>query len=276
MPYNGRRIIPMKTALLCFVAGAALAQPPKDALLFHASFEKGVDADFAVVDRKLFTAPNYKELPSAKPGLDHPDVSVVQGAGKTGAALQFRRKNTRAVFYRADKNTAFEPKNWSGTISFWLNLDPETELEPGFCDPIQVTDSAYNDSAIWVDFTKDEKPRHFRLGVFGDRESWNPAKTDDGKHPVFLNRLVVVRKYPFTKGTWTHVAITHSGLGSGKGAATLYLNGEKQGEASMIAEAFSWDPSRATLRVGVNYVGLFDELKVFSRPLTPAEIRALQ
>lgn len=269
-------IISMKTVLLCFVAAAALAQPAKDALLFHASFDKGIDADFARGDRRLYTAPSYKEQQSAEPGLNHPDVSIVQGAGKSGAALQFRRKNTRAVFYKADRNTAFEAKNWSGTISFWLNLDPETELEPGFCDPIQVTDSAYNDSAIWVDFTKDDKPRHFRLGVFGDRESWNPTKTPDDKNPVFLNRLVVVKKYPFAKGKWTHVAITHAALGSGKGTATLYLNGEKHGEASMIGDAFSWDPSRAALRVGVNYVGMFDELKVFSRPLTPDEIRGLR
>jgi hypothetical protein len=266
----------MKTVLLSLIAVASLAQPAKEALLFHASFDGGIDADFATGDRRLYSAASYKEQASAKPGLDHPDVSVLQGAGKSGAALQFRRKNTRAVFYSASKNTAFEPKNWSGTISFWLNLDPETDLEPGFCDPIQVTDSAYNNSAIWVDFTKDEKPRHFRLGVFGDRDSWNPSKTPDDKSPAFLNRLVVVRKHPFAKGKWTHVAITHAGLGSGKGTAALYLNGEKQGEASMIADAFSWDPARAALRLGVNYVGLLDELKVFSRPLTPAEIRQLQ
>jgi hypothetical protein len=266
----------MKIAMLWFVATAGLAQQAKDALLFHASFDKGIDADFAKGDRRLYTAPTYKEPQSAKPGLDHPHVSIVQGVGKSGAALEFRRKDTRAVFYRADKNTAFQSKNWSGTISFWLSLDPETDLEPGFCDPIQVTDSAYNDSAIWVDFTKDDKPRHFRLGVFGDRESWNPTKMPDDKNPVFMNRLVVVKKYPFAKGRWTHVAITHSGLGSGEGTATLYLNGEKQGEASMIGEAFSWDPAFAALRLGVNYVGRLDELKVFSRPLTQAEIRSLQ
>jgi hypothetical protein len=266
----------MKTALLLSLCTAgAFAQPLQDALLFHASFDKGIDADFAKGDPRIYTAPNYKEQAAAKPGLDHPDVSIVKG-GKTGAALQFRKKNTRAVFYSADKNTAFEPKNWTGTISFWLSLDPETDLEPGFCDPIQVTDSAYNDSAIWVDFTRDDKPRHFRLGIFGDRESWNPAKMPDDKNPVFLKRLVTVKKYPFAKGKWTHVAIAHSALGSGKGVATLYLNGEKQGDTPLIFDAFSWDPARAALRVGVNYVGLFDELKVFNRPLTADEIRTLQ
>ena len=188
----------MKTALLaCIAVSAVFAQ--KDALLFHASFDKGLDADVAKGDRRIYTAPNYKEQNLAKPGLDHPDVSIVKG-GKRGDALQFRRKNTRAVFYKADKNTAFDPKNWSGTFSFWLSLDPETDLEPGFCDPIQVTDAAHNDSAIWVDFTKDEKPRHFRLGVFGDRDSWDPKKLPGDKNPAFNNRLVAVKKHPFAKG----------------------------------------------------------------------------
>jgi hypothetical protein len=263
------------TALACFAIAAACAQSvPKDALLFHASFDKSLDADFAKGDPRIYTAPNYKEQHLAKPGLDHPDAASVDG-GKRGRALQFRRKNTRAVFFKADKNTAFDPKNWSGTISFWLNLDPETDLEPGFCDPIQVTDSAFNDSAIWVDFTKDEKPRHFRLGVFGDRDSWNPQKIAEDKNPAFNNRLVVVKKYPFKKGTWTHVAIVHTGLGSGKGTAALYLNGEKQGEASAIVEVFSWDMEKAALRVGVNYVGLFDEFSVYARPLSDSQVRAL-
>ena len=32
---------------------------------------------------------------------------------------------------------------------------------------------------------------------------------------------------------------------------------------------------KARLRLGVNYVGLFDDLMVFNRPLTPAEIKTL-
>ena len=278
MPVRGRLYFAaMKTVLLALLsAGIVLPQSvAKDALLFHASFDKGTDADVAKGDSRLYTAPNYKAQQDAKPGLDHPDASIVKGVGKRGAALQFRRKNERAVFYKADKNTAFDSKNWSGTISFWLSLDPETDLAPGYCDPIQVTDSAFNDSAIWVDFTKDDKPRHFRLGVFGDRESWNPEKTPEDKYPMFLNRLIVVKKYPFAKGQWTHVAITHSGLGSGKGIATLYLNGEKQGETAPIKDVFSWDPARAALRLGVNYVGLFDELSVYNRPLSAAQISAL-
>jgi hypothetical protein len=105
-------------------------------------------------------------------------------------------------------------------------LDPQKDLAPGFCDPIQITDKDYNDSAIWVDFTKDEVPRHFRLGVFGELKAWNPSNLAPDKNPDFLRRLVVVERPPFTRETWTHVVVTWSDLGSERGISALYLNGK--------------------------------------------------
>lgn len=264
----------MKLTLFLALAGCAAFAQKKD-LLFHASFNHGVDADVARGDKRLHTATAYNKREDAKPGLHHPDIEIAKGAGKFGDALLFKKKNTKAVYFPADGNVNFQDGNWSGTISFWLSLDPETDLEPGFCDPIQVTDDAYNDSAIWVDFTKDDKPRHFRLGVFGDLKKWNPENVASDKNPKFNNRLVAVKKTPFAKGQWTHVAITHQGLGGGKGTATLYLNGQAQGTTETIAEGFTWDRSKAAIRLGVAYVGLFDELSVFGRPLSAAEVKKL-
>jgi hypothetical protein len=263
--------------MLCLAAPALASEAElRRALLFHASFDKGVDADVAHGDKRLHTASSYKERGDAKPGLHHPDVSIAEGRGRVGSALEFRKKNVKAVYYPADGNVNFRNGQWSGTISFWLSLDPETDLEPGFCDPIQVTAEAYNDSAIWVDFTKDDKPRHFRLGVFGELKKWNPENLPADKYPAFNNRLVVVKRTPFAKGQWTHVVITHEGLGTKQGGkASLYLNGAMQGTTETIRESFHWDMARAALRVGVNYVGLFDELSVFSRPLTGAEVKEL-
>ncbi len=247
----------------------------KKDLTFHASFNNGVDADVARGDKRIHTATSYTKREDAKPGLHNPDIEIAKGAGKFGDALRFKKKNVKAVYYAADGNVPFNENGWTGTISFWLSLDPETDLEPGFCDPIQVTDSAYNDSAIWVDFTKDEKPRHFRLGVFGDLAKWNPQNLAADKNPAFNNRLVVVKKYPFARGQWTHVAISHTALGSGKGSATLYLNGQKQGTTEAIGEAFSWDMSKGAIRLGVGYVGLFDELSIFRRVLADREVLKL-
>lgn len=247
----------------------------KSALTFHASFDGKTDAAFALGDPKVYTAPTYKAQMEAKPGIDSPDVETARGEGRFGDALRFTKKNTRAIFYKAQKNVAFDAKNWSGTISFWLKLDPDQDLAPGFCDPIQVTDKAYNDSAIWVDFTKDDKPRHFRLGVFGDLKAWNPQNLPADKFPAFEKRLVVVKQTPFTRSEWSHIVITYEKLGSGAGVGKLYLNGKLQGASSGIGEPFQWDMALGALRLGVNYVGLFDELSVFNRPLSEKEVREL-
>jgi hypothetical protein len=71
------------------------------------------------------------------------------------------------------------------------------------------------------------------------------------------------------------VVITHSGLGSGKGVAKLYLDGKLQGTTETINEPFRWDMSRAAIRLGVNYVGLWDELAIFNRALADREVAEL-
>ncbi len=246
-----------------------------EALTFHASFDKGPDADFALGDARLYTAPSYDESGDAKPGIRGPDVDFVSEQGRFGAALRFNKKNTHAVFYRAEDHVAYSSDDWSGTISFWLSLDPAEDLEPGFCDPIQITDSAYNDAAVWVDFTRDN-PRQFRLGVFGDLTAWNPENISGADNPAFTNRVVVVKEPPFERGQWTHVVITYSGLNSDSGgSAKLYLNGQLQGTARDIGEPFTWNLSRAQIRIGVNYVGMYDELALFNRPLNDDEVLTL-
>jgi len=260
-------------AALC-VAGAISAADLKKSLTFQATFDGGTDAVVALGDRRIYTAKTYKEQAQAQPGLSAPEVEWAEGAGRKGDALRFKKKNNSAVFYKAEKNVAFNPAGWTGTISFWLNLDPNQDLEPGFCDPIQVTDKAYNDNAIWVDFTKDERPRHFRLGVFGDLKGWNPDNIAPDKNPAFNKRLIVNSNPPFARGKWTHVAITHSGLGAG-GTATLYLDGKPQGSTEAIREAFHWDLSLGAIRLGVAYVGLMDDVAIFNRALTAAEVKRL-
>jgi len=255
---------------------AALRDSLRATLSFFASFDHGFPADYAHGDRLLYTAPSYRNLDEAVADVLSPDIVIAKGQGRYGDALQFRKKNTQAVFYHAAVNTGYRPRNWSGTISFWLNLSPDSDLEPGYTDPLQITDKAYNNAAIWVDFTRDDKPRHFRLGVFGDSAAWNPKNLSSEQDPFFNQRTVVVTQPPFARGQWTHVAIVWSGLGTDAGgSAKLYLNGKLAGGADGIREPFSWEASQATVRLGVNYTGLWDELSMYSRALTDAEVDAL-
>jgi len=249
-----------------FILLMLLAADPKQALTFKASFDKGPDADFAKGDKSIYFAPSYKDEASAVKGLGQAPVSLENGA------LRFKSKHTSALFFKAKDNVPVS----TGTIAFKLKLDPEQDLAPDYVDPIQFTDKAYNDSAIWVDFTKDEKPRLFRLGVFGELKSWNPGNLPPDKNPKFNDRLVIVKQPPFTRAKWTQIVITYDGLGAGKGSASLYLDGKLQGASALIGEAFNWDPMKASIRLGVNYTGLMDDIAVYSRVLTAKEIARLR
>ncbi len=245
----------------------------KEALTFYASFDTGVHADYSLGDSLLYTVSNRNALDSSQVGLHKPDISLQEGKGKYGYGLQFTEKSKGYIYYRSTGNIAYSKENWNGAISFWLSLDPGTDLEPGFCDPIQITDVRYNDASIWVDFTENN-PRDFRLGVIGDRDIWNPEGLED-EDDLFLPQLVPVSKPPFAKGEWTHILINFSGLNSERGEASLYMNGELKGTRTDITDSFTWELDRSNIFLGLSYIGFMDDLSIYKRALTEAEIKAL-
>jgi len=249
------------------------AAPPESlstSLIFHAPFDGGTDARKAD-DRTLYTAESM-ERKSAVAGNQRADVSIVSGAGRYGDALRFKDNSPQVIFYKG-ANAGFKEKDWSGTVSFWLKLDPDKDLKPGYCDPIQITDKTWNDAAFFVDFDKD-LPRTFRLGVFSNYKFWNPKDTPWEQIAVADRPMVPVVKPPFTSSEWTHVAYTFENINSStntESTATLYLNGKSQGSLKAPLK-FSWDPSKAAIMLGISYIGDFDDLAIFDRALTSEEI----
>jgi hypothetical protein len=181
------------------------------------------------------------------------------------------------VFFRGAGNMPYSKADWSGTVSFWLNVDPEGKLEPGFCDPIQITASAWNDAAFFVEFEKRSESIPFRLGVYADLAVWNPGNRNFAEIPAAERPLVTVEKPPFRAGRWTHVVFTFERFNSGRtdGVARLYLDGQFQGELKSRRQTFTWDVDKAVIALGLGYVGLFDELSVFNRALGPDEIQSI-
>jgi hypothetical protein len=274
--------LPLALALWCMVAADSLQAADttslRQALTFHASFDRGPDADFGQGDRRIFSAPSLKQPRIGAPGLPTNGViSIARGEGKIGGALRFHRKAPEVVFFQVEKNLAYAKSNWNGTVSFWLRLDPDADLEPGYCDPLQITPRDWNDGAFWVDFSKDERPRHFRLGAFPDRAVWDPNLRDYDKVPEVERPMVTVTKPPFTRQRWTHVVFTFANFNTGKkdGAATLYLDGKIQGSVSAKEQTFSWQPAKTIAMLGIAYTGLFDDLAFFNRALTAAEVEQL-
>jgi len=243
----------------------------KSALTFYASFDNGTDADLAKGDKRLYT------LVDKKPKAGNHTENLTQlakGKGLTGDALLFTKRNAKWLFYDGAKNFEFKEKSWSGTLSFWMKVDPINGLDPGYVDPIQVTPFTWNNASFFVDFNKDGNPRSFRLGAFADKPVWNPENKDV---PEPQRPLVPAKSNPFSKDKWTHVAFTWKKFNTGKkdGVATLYLNGKNEGSITGWNQQFSWSGKPHRILIGLYYMGLFDDLACFNRALTDKEIKRL-
>jgi hypothetical protein len=247
------------------------------ALTFHASFDHGSDADFALGDKQIYTAAiqDGQQVAALTPGLGNPPLAILDGRGKFGAALAFTQDTSHVVLYKAERNVAYSPERFQGTVSFWMCLDP-AEIPGQYSDPLQLTDKDYSDACIWVDFTKNDTPSDFRLGVFGNQSEWD-ALNRRGQSQEFFWRLAKVAEPPFAKDQWTHVVVTWDGLNNTQnGRARLYFNADYHGATGRIAERFTWDVTQAGIRLGMgHFVGLVDDLALFNRALTHDEIRAL-
>jgi hypothetical protein len=66
----------------------------RKALTFHASFDSGLEADFALGEKRLFNAPAMNKRADAKPGLPSSgEVVVATGHGRFGNGLRFVKKS---------------------------------------------------------------------------------------------------------------------------------------------------------------------------------------
>lgn len=274
-----RLICAVVAGLLCDSAACGAEKDKlREALTFYAPFDGGPDAPFAAGDSKLYYAPAMNKRDQAHPGLP-PDAPTVlaKNQGKFGDALRFKEKKAPLVFFHAEKNVAYQERDWSGTVSLWLSTDPENDLAPGFCDPIQLTPRAWNDAAFFVEFEKRKESIPFRLGVYSDFKVWNPQNRKWEEIPASEKPLVTVEKPPFTSGKWTHIVFTFENFNTDKsnGIAKLYLDGKFQGQLSPRMQTFTWNPEKSAIMLGLSYIGLFDELSIFKRALSEEEIATL-
>ena len=287
--HNDFRVLNMKVsqlvgALFLSVLGGSdiVAQTAESkiagALTFHASFDGGLDADFAAGDPVFRQAPGINKQAEAKPGLpESGEVQLARDAGRFGHAIRFTKKKSPVPFFRAARNVAYQTNNWSGTVSFWLSTDPATELEPGFCDPIQVTSRAWNDACFFVEFEKRTNDIPFRLGVYPDLKVWNPSNKKWADVTAAEKPLSTAPTTPFARGKWTHVLFTWDKFNTGRddGVAQLYLDGAPAATVGPRRQTFTWDENKSVIALGLSYIGLWDELAVFNRALTAEEVRQL-
>jgi hypothetical protein len=104
------------------------------ALTLHVSFDKGLDADFSHGDKRCYVQQG-KELVQAMP---NEEVKLAADEGRFGGALHFPKKGTTRPSFKDGGVLGYNAKSWSATVSAWLRLKPDKDLEPGYCDPVQI------------------------------------------------------------------------------------------------------------------------------------------
>ncbi len=260
---------------ILLIAGGARAEQPAtlvESLMLQASFDKSADAEYARGDKRIYTATTLKRE-KLQAGLHGDAVRWDPKGGRYGGSLVFVQKSPQVVFFKGGENLPTVQPGFAGAYCFWLRLDPEKDLPPGYVDPLQITDKKWNDASFFVDFTK-ETPRQFRLGVFSDIKFWNPNDRKWDDIPESERPLVSVKQPPFSRQSWTHVGITFRDFNKAnmEGVATLYLNGKSQGDIRR-KQHFTWRPQKLAIMLGIGYVGRIDDLAVFDRDLTATEIK---
>jgi hypothetical protein len=243
------------------------------ALTLHASFDKGLDADYSRGEKACYVV-SGSEL---KPAAPTEEVRLAPDAGKFAGALHFTKKNNFRPAFKDAGTLNYNERSWSATVSVWLRLDPDKDLEPGYCDPVQIVGDDTKKGFIFLEWSKDETPRFFRYAIRPLFHIWNPNNAPWDEIPFDKRPMVQVARAPFSRDTWTHAVFTLENINdkSKPQGGRLYLNGKLQGRIENWDLSFGWDPTRVLLVLGAAYVGYVDDLAVFNRALTEVEVSEL-
>lgn len=262
-------------AALLLLPAAGFAQNTtalKQALTFHASFDQGFDADFSRGEKGALARTKQGTVPVAA----NEELKLVPD-GRFGGGLRFTKKGTTQPRFKGAGVLGYNDKSWSASVSVWLRLDPDKDLEPGYCDPVQIVGDDTKKGFIFLEWSKDETPREFRFAIRPKIELWNPNGLDWAKMTDAQRPAVNLRRAPFSREAWTHAVFTLENVNdkAKKPVGRLYLNGALMGKIENWDLTLGWNLDAVALVLGASYVGHMDDLAVFNRALTDAEVKAL-
>ena len=261
------------TAMFLPVAAFAQVGGLKQALTFHASFDKGLDADFSRGDKACLIRGKQGTLPAAL----NEELKLVPDGGRFGGGLHFTKKGTTQPRFKDAGVLNYNATNWSASVSVWLRLDPDKDLAPGYCDPVQIVGDDTKKGFIFLEWSKDESPRHFRYAIRPLEQIWNPNKLDWAKMTAAQRPAVNLERAPFSREAWTHAVFTLDNVNdkAKKPVGRLYLNAKLMGTIENWDLTLGWNPDAVALVLGASYVGHLDDLAAFNRALTDAEVKVL-
>jgi hypothetical protein len=240
-----------------------LAEYLREHICVYASFDRMIDADFSRGDR---TATYHPEV-----------VRHDSTGGRYGGALVFNAKDHGWVedefFYAAKDNFPYSAEPFSGTVSLWLNGDPDADLSDEYpVDPFHISHHSA-DGSFYLDLTRpnDERygsPRKLRFGIYGD----SPAQDR-----YVGGQLIVVSELGWKSGDWHHLVATWRNVNTGRNdaAAALYIDGVRRGWMEGYAHQLTWNVEKLTIGLGQRYVGKIDELLILDVEFSGDEVEAI-
>lgn len=249
----------------------------RKAVSFYASFDRAVRGDLGgggLEPGTRFNHPTEKNQFVFEKGINEKVFRIAPKLGVQGGALEAADvldRNGR-IYFPVKGNLAFQKGGWSGAVSVWCKTDPNLLLKTKFCDPVQITEKGAGNGGIWFDFN-DAKPRDLRHGAF---PVVPPGQKGIGEADPNAP-LVRVPGINWKQEEWHHVVLSWQNFDTGKPDAVsiLYIDGKKVGEIRGQSIAMEWDVDKAGIYFAVMYIGLLDELALFNRSLTEAEVRLL-
>ena len=198
-------------------------------------------------------------------------------AGRYGGALVFSAADhgwaEDEFTYRAAGNFPYSEHGFAGTVSLWLNGDPDADLcDEVPVDPFHISRHAA-DGSFYLDLTRPHdsrygSPRKLRFGLYGDSPE---------QDKFVGGQLVVVGELGWRRGEWHHVVATWRQANSGQedGAAAIYIDGVRRGWMEGYRHQLRWNTEDMTIGLGQRYCGVLDELLILDCELKADEVQDL-
>ncbi len=250
----------------------------QESLTHHVSFDQGLTADFSRGNpiMRAYIDGADRRAGGTKAVLGDA-ARIVGGAGRFGGALLRDSKRPEKLYFHTQGILDYERHSWSGSVSLWLRISPDEDLEPGYCDPVMLVGSSGSQGFIFLEWSADHRPRKFRYAVRPKNEIWNPLGLGWEEIPADKRPMVeLTNAATFSRERWTHVVFTFDQVNRGKAAeGRLYIDGSLEGRIKDWDLTFGWTDQDVLLVLGTNYIGLMDDLAVFDRALTDSEVRDL-
>jgi hypothetical protein len=108
-----------------------------NAVTFYASFDTAVKGDFGGGELALSTRFNHKTEKGVfifKKGFPDKAFPIAPEKGISGGALEAVEilPDNGRIFFPAKGNNGYKKGGWSGSLSVWINHDPDAQLKTGF------------------------------------------------------------------------------------------------------------------------------------------------